>query len=364
MSVSAARAERLAAQLPGRELDALLVSEHHNLRWLTGFTGTNGLAVLGADGLRRFATDFRYVEQAEGQVAHFERVRAPQELLEAVGENLPSGAGAPLRLGFDDAHVSVKQHARLRELLGERVELVPAAGMIERARAVKDPEEVERIRAAAALADEAFLALVEEGVVGRTEREVALALEDGMRRRGASAPSFPSIVAAGAHGALPHAEPREVAIEPGTLLILDWGAILDGYCSDCTRTLATGPLEDPDAAETYEIVLRAQLAALEAVAPGPTGREIDAIARGIIEGAGRGERFGHGLGHGVGLEVHEGPRLSKLGKDPLAPGNIVTVEPGIYEPVRFGVRIEDLVVVTESGHEVLSGFTKELTEVA
>ncbi len=361
--MSAGRAERLAAQLPGRELDALLVVELHNLRWLTGFTGTNGLAILGADGLRRFATDFRYVEQAEAQVPDFERVRAPQELLEAVGENLPGAAGAPLRLGFDDAHVSVKQHARLRQLLGERVELVPAAGMVERARAVKEPAEVERIRAAAALADEAFVELVEDGLAGRTERELALALEDGMRRRGASAPSFPSIVASGAHGALPHAEPREVAVERGTLLIVDWGAVLDGYCSDCTRTLVTGRLEDPDAAETYELVLRAQVASLEAVAPGPTGREIDAIARGIIEEGGGGERFGHGLGHGVGLEVHEGPRLSKLGEEPLAAGNVVTIEPGIYERGRFGVRIEDLVVVSESGHEVLSSFPKELTEL-
>lgn len=362
--MSATRAERLAAQLPGRELDVLLVAEHHNLRWLTGFTGTNGLAILGADGLRRFATDFRYVEQAEAQVADFECVRAPQELLEAVGENLPGAAGTPLRLGFDDARVSVKQHGRLRELLGERVELVAAGGMLERARAVKEPAEVERIRAAAVLADEAFAELVEGGLVGRTERALALALEDGMRRRGASAPSFPSIVAGGAHGALPHAEPREVAVERGTLVILDWGALLDGYCSDCTRTLATGRLEDPEAAESYELVRHAQAAALGAVAPGPTGREIDAIARGVIEEAGRGERFGHGLGHGVGLEVHEGPRLSKLGQDPLAAGNVVTVEPGVYEPGRFGVRIEDLVVVTESGHEVLSSFPKELTEVS
>ena len=362
--MSATRAERLAAQLPGRELDALLVAELHNLRWLTGFTGTNGLAILGADGLRRFATDFRYVEQAEAQVADFECVRAPQELLEAVGENLPGAAGTPLRLGFDDARVSVKQHGRLRELLGERVELVAAGGMLERARAVKEPAEVERIRAAAVLADEAFAELVEGGLVGRTELALALALEDGMRRRGASAPSFPSIVAGGAHGALPHAEPREVAVERGTLVILDWGALLDGYCSDCTRTLATGRLEDPEAAESYELVRHAQAAALGAVAPGPTGREIDAIARGVIEEAGRGERFGHGLGHGVGLEVHEGPRLSKLGQDPLAAGNVVTVEPGVYEPGRFGVRIEDLVVVTESGHEVLSSFPKELTEVS
>ena len=190
---------------------------------------------------------------------------------------------------------------------------------------------------------------------------MALALENEMRRLGAE-PAFTSIVASAERGALPHAVPADVPIPAGTLVTLDIGAQLDGYCSDCTRTWATGELPD-DLAEAYELVLRAQEAALAAVRPGPEGREVDAVARGIIEAAGHGEHFGHGLGHGVGLEIHEGPRLSRTGEARLVAGNVVTVEPGVYLPGRGGVRIEDLVAVTEDGHRVLSGTTKELVVV-
>jgi Xaa-Pro aminopeptidase len=181
-----------------------------------------------------------------------------------------------------------------------------------------------------------------------------------MRRLGAEAVSFPPIVAAGAHGALPHAEPRDVEIPPGTLCVVDWGAVLDGYASDCTRTYGTGGDVDARDREVYDLVARAQEAALAAVRPGPTGREVDAVAREIIDAAGHAEHFGHGLGHGVGLEVHEGPRLSKQGEDALAAGNVVTVEPGVYVPGAVGVRIEDLVIVTEDGGEVVSALPKEL----
>jgi Xaa-Pro aminopeptidase len=357
--VSAARADRVEPHLGERELDALLVTNIVHIRWLTGFTGTNAFALLGGGGFRRFATDFRYLEQAEAQVVGFERVQAPRELLEGVAAVLPADE---LRLGFDDADVSVRQHARLGELLPDGVELVAAGGLIERERAIKEESEIERIGAAAALADEAFAELLEGGIVGRTERELALSLEDGMRRRGASAPSFPSIVAAGAHGARPHAEPRDVEVPAGTLVVVDWGADLDGYCSDCTRTVATGEL-DGEATKVYELVRRAQEAALGAVRAGPTGAEVDAVARDLIEAAGHGERFGHGLGHGVGLEVHEEPRLSRVGRKPLVAGNVVTIEPGVYIPGRFGVRIEDLVAVTDDGARVLSSFPKKLTRV-
>ncbi len=186
-----------------------------------------------------------------------------------------------------------------------------------------------------------------------------------MRRLGAEGPSFPSIVASGAHGALPHAEPRDEPIAPDTLVTIDWGALLDGYCSDCTRTYATGEKVSERAREIYELVLRAQLEALGAVRAGPNGRELDAVARGVIEAAGHGEHFGHGLGHGVGMEIHEGPRLSRTaGEEPLQAGNVVTVEPGVYLPGDFGVRIEDLVLVGEDGHEVLTGLDKELTVVS
>lgn len=358
--MSASRADRITAEVEERGLDALLVTELVNLRWLTGFTGSNGAAVVGP-GRRVFITDFRYLTQAADQVGDAWEHRIITDLLAQAAEEFAEGSG--LRLGFDDQHLTVAQHRRLADRLEDRVELVGAAGLIEARRAVKDPEEVDRIRAAATLADAAFTEVVlEGGIVGRTEREVALDLEVAMRRRGADGVSFPPIVAAGAHGALPHAEPRDVAIPAGTLVVIDWGAMLDGYASDCTRTVATGDL-DPRDAEVYALVLRAHEAALAAIAPGPTGREIDAVARAIIDDAGHAEHFGHGLGHGVGLAVHEGPRLSKLGEAPLVAGNVVTVEPGVYLPGEVGVRIEDLIVVTEGGTDVLNGLPKALTTV-
>jgi len=354
-----ARRTALEARLAERELDALLVSNLVNVRWLTGFTGSNGAAVVGAGG-PRFVTDFRYLTQAAQQLDPSWEREIATELLARVVEGLPDG---PLKLGFDDAHVTVAQHAQLARLTADRaVELVAAGGLVEALRAVKDAPEIERIRAAAQLADEAFEEVVGAGVVGRTERDVALDLEIAMRRRGADAVSFHPIVAAADHGARPHAEPRDVPIPPDTLVVIDWGAQLDGYASDCTRTVATGELDPRDRA-IYDTVLAAQEAALAAVRPGPTGREVDAVARAIIDGAGHAEHFGHGLGHGVGMEVHEGPRLSKQGKDPLAAGNVVTVEPGIYIPGAVGVRIEDLVAVTAGGCEVLNGLPKALRTV-
>ncbi len=356
--MSAARVERILAGFEAAGIDALLVADPVNLRYLTGFTGSNGLAVVGPH-LRRFVTDFRYVDQAAAQVAGFDRERGPRDLLDALREPWPAGG---LRLGFDDAHVSVRTHRRLRELLPADVELVPAGGLVERARAVKEPGEIEAIRGATEIADTVYRELAEEGLVGRQEREVALSLEHRMRVLGADGPSFGSIVASGPQGALPHARPREAAILADTLVTLDLGAVLDGYASDCTRTWATGE-RIPDAlAEAYELTLRAQEAAA-AVRPGATGAELDAVARDIIEAAGHGEHFGHPLGHGVGLDVHEDPRLSRVNERPLEAGNVVTVEPGIYLPEVGGVRIEDLVVVTPDGHEVLTQTTKALTVV-
>lgn len=351
--VDDARAERVADALAERELDGLLVTGLANVRWLTGFSGTNGAVVLGR-GLRRFLTDFRYLSQAGDEVGPLWAREIGPDLLELAAARLPAG-----RLGFDDARLPVRQHARLAELVGEGVELVAAGGLVEDLRAIKDADELGRIAAAAALADRALEEVLERGLVGRTERDVALDLEVTMRRLGAEGASFPPIVAAGAHGALPHATPRDVAIPEGTLVVVDWGAQLGGYASDCTRTFATGELDPQDRA-VYDVVLRAQEEALAAVRPGPTGREVDAVARAVIDAAGHAEHFGHGLGHGVGLEVHEGPRLSKQGDTALAAGMVVTVEPGVYVPGAAGVRIEDLVVVTADGHEVLSGLPKTL----
>lgn len=354
--MSSARADRLGALLPERGLDALLVTDPTNLRYLTGFTGTNGLALVGPE-RRLFITDFRYVDQAADQVADFDRLRGTRDLLPDAAEHL---AG---RVGFDDAQLSVRTHARLRELAPDGAELVPAGGLVEELRGVKDPDELRSIREAAALIDDVLEHLCGRGLVGRTERQVAQDLEDVMRARGAEGPSFPTIVAGGAHGALPHASPRAEPLEPGTLVIVDLGCVLDGYCSDCTRTFATGPLTGA-AAAVYDLVLEAQRAALAAVRGGASGRSVDAVARERIEAAGHGERFGHGLGHGVGMEVHEAPRLSPASDDVLRSGSVVTVEPGVYVSGELGVRIEDLVVVTDSEPEVLSGFTKELVTLS
>jgi Xaa-Pro aminopeptidase len=352
------RADRLADGLAERELDALVVTDLTNVRYLTGFTGSNGICVVGRE-QRDFITDFRYVEQVQREVQGFDRVQGRQDLLGDVAERLGG------RVGFEDQHMTVRTHKRLGELVGDEVELVPAGGMVERLRAVKSPDEIALIRAAAALADGIYEYARERGIVGRSEREVAVDLEREMRERGAEEPSFPSIVAAGPNGALPHASPGADEIRPGQLVVIDMGCRLDGYCSDCTRTFATGGELSDEAREVYDLVLRAQLESLAAVRAGAVCREVDGVARSIIEDAGHGERFGHGLGHGVGLEVHEAPRLSRLAPEDarLQAGNVVTVEPGVYLPGELGVRIEDLVVVTDEGCEILSGFPKELVTV-
>jgi Xaa-Pro aminopeptidase len=359
--VSTDRADRVADALGEREADVLLVTDLINVRWLTGFTGSNAAAVVGREGSRRFVTDFRYLTQSAEEVDPAWEREIAVDLLAGVVKGLP-GSGE-LRVAFDDAHMSVKDHGRLAGMLRAGIELVPAGGAIETLRAVKDADELEAIRAAARLADDALTEVLARGLVGRTEREVALDLEFTMRRMGAQAASFPPIVAAGEHGALPHATPREVPIPAGTLVVVDWGAQLDGYASDCTRTYATGDI-DPRDGQVYALVLEAQEAALAAVRPGPKGREVDAVARSIIDAAGHAEHFGHGLGHGVGLDVHEGPRLSKQGETALAAGMVVTVEPGVYVPGAVGVRIEDLVIVTDDGAEVVSSLPKEMQFVA
>jgi Xaa-Pro aminopeptidase len=361
-----ARTMRLAGELDGLELDALLVDSLVDVRYLTGFTGSHGMVLVVDDaklGGHRFLTDFRYATQSEAQVPDaFAREIAAGELLESLAEALADAGG---RLGFDEASMTVKRHRQLAELLGQGWELVACAGVVERLRAVKDAGELARIRAACELADAALRTILEDGLVGRAERDVAVELELRMRRLGAQAPSFPSIVAAGAHGALPHVRPSAQTIPRDVLVTIDWGAEHEGYCSDCTRTYATGEGISAQAREIYELVLSAQQRGLDAVRAGPSGREVDAVARAVIEQAGHGEHFGHGLGHGVGMEIHEGPRLSRTaGEDPLLAGNVVTVEPGVYLPGVLGVRIEDLVVVGEDSQEVLTRLPKALTVVS
>ena len=345
------RGERLAKLVAERELDQLFVSKLTNVRYLTGFTGTNGVCLVGAEE-RIFFTDFRYTERAEKEVgAEWERPEAERELIPQIVARMRG------RVGFEDAKLSVRQLARL-EAAAEGIDFIPAGDLVEQLRAVKEPEELKAIAASAELTDSVYAWALERGLEGETERDVARACEARIRELGAE-PSFPPIIAAAANGALPHAEPGERKIGSGELVVFDMGALLDGYCSDCTRTYATGDPAD-DAREAYELVARAQAAALDAIRAGAGGKEVDAVPREIISEAGHGDHFGHGTGHGVGLAIHEGPRLATTSEDELAEGNVVTVEPGVYVPGRFGVRIEDLVVVTADGHRNLSGLPKDL----
>jgi Xaa-Pro aminopeptidase len=348
------RGERLEAALAERELDRMLVTDLTNVRYLTGFTGTNGACVCGPD-VRLFLTDFRYTERAAAEVEGWEPITVVGDWLGAMAEKLEG------RFGFEDDHLAVRVLEKLKGKLAEGVEPVPAGGAVEELRRVKDEGELAAIAEASKLADAVWLWSAERGFAGRSEREVARAAEARIRELGGD-PSFPAIVAAGPNGALPHAEPGPREIGQGELIVFDMGAQLDGYCSDGTRTYATG---DPgeQGREVYEVTLRAQLAALEAVSAGAKGEDVDAVARKIIDEAGYGENFGHGLGHGVGLEVHEMPRLSPKADDVLAPSEVVTVEPGIYLPGVLGVRIEDFVVVTDDGYRNLSSLPKNLTFV-
>ncbi len=345
------RAERLAALVAERELDRLLVTDLVNVRYLTGFGGTNGACVCGGD-TRVFLTDFRYTERAEAEVEGWEVVTVKDDWLAGIAAQLTG------KSGFEDHQMAVRTLKKLEEKLPDGVVLEGAGATVEKLRRVKDEAELAAIAAAAELADEIWRWSLERGLTGRSELDVARAAEARMREQGAE-PSFPTIVAAGPNGALPHAEPGEREIGRSELVVFDMGAKLDGYCSDGTRTFATGEL-DEQARAVYETVGEAQAAALAAVKAGVRGEDVDTVARELIAAAGHGERFGHGLGHGVGLEVHEEPRLSPRSEDVLEPGEVVTIEPGIYLPGELGVRIEDLVVVTDDGHRNLSGLPKEL----
>jgi Xaa-Pro aminopeptidase len=243
------------------------------------------------------------------------------------------------------------------------VDAVPTSGLVESLRAVKDAQEIKIMRRAGALSDKVFGELAQERFSGRTERELVWWIERSFREAGAEGVSFPTVVAAGETATSPHAVPGDKAIEQGELVVVDAGCVVDGYCSDCTRTFAVGEISE-GLSEIYALCLEAQLAGLEAVGPGVHGRDADAAARSLIGAAGLGEAFGHGLGHGVGIQIHEAPTLRPESTDVLEAGNVVSVEPGIYRPGEGGVRIEDLVLVTEDGRERLTQFTKELITVS
>jgi Xaa-Pro aminopeptidase len=341
------RVERLRALLE----EPLLVSNATNVRYLVGFASSNAALLVEPDRVRLF-TDFRYAEGARA-VAGVEFV----ETSRYVYRDLPGLLSG--RIGFEPDDLTV---ARYERLLAGGLELVPGGGLVELFRAAKDDDELAAIRRAASITDGAYEQIAAEGLVGKRERDIAWRMEELFHELGAEGPSFPVVVAAGPNGSRPHADSGDRVIEAGQTVVVDAGCLVDGYCSDCTRTFATGPLP-ADLQQAYEVCLEGQLAGLEAVRAGAHGREVDAIARQRIAEGGLGDKFGHGLGHGVGLLVHEAPALRPESEDILEPRNVVTVEPGIYLEGVGGVRIEDLVVVTEDGPEVLSSFPKDLTTV-
>lgn len=355
------RGDRLASSLAkagpdGTGVDALLVTNLVNVEYLTGFTGTNGACLVSA-ARRLFLTDFRYAERA-ASIEDWDVEIVSGQWLDGLAARLEG------RVGFEDDQVTYRVAGQLKEKASS-AELVSAGGTVERLRRVKDHDEVARIAAAAEMTDELYGLLIERGLAGQTEAEVDGWLTGWMRGQGAE-PSFPPIIASGPNGASPHAEPGPRRIGPGELVTVDMGVRLDGYCSDCTRTFATGSDAelDPLSREIYEVTLAANQAGLSAVRAGADGSEVDEVARALIREAGYGENFGHGLGHGVGVEIHEAPRLGPSSEDELMAGEVVTVEPGIYIPGKTGVRIEDMVLVGAEGvARNFCSIPKELTFV-
>ncbi len=356
--MTAARRDALRALLRTAELDAVLVTDLVNIRYLTGFTGSNAALLVHSDGdaASRFCTDGRYRTQAAEQVPDLETVVDRGSALALAG--LARG-----RVGYESGHVTVDGHAALAEAAeGARLERAP--GLVEQLRVVKDGTEVALLRAACSAADAALADLIAAGglVPGRTEIAVALDLEGRMRGHGADGPSFATIVATGAHSAVPHHLPTGAPVRSGDLVKMDFGALVGGYHSDMTRTVVVGRAAEWQR-EMYALVAAAQRAGCAALAPGTDVAAVDGAARSVIAAAGRGEEFVHGLGHGVGLEIHEAPALSATGTGVLAAGMAVTVEPGVYVDGRGGVRIEDTLVVRDGDPELLTLTTKELVEV-
>ncbi|MGZ8783564.1 MAG: M24 family metallopeptidase, partial [Gaiellaceae bacterium] len=343
------RIERLAALLD----QPLLVTSGVNIRYLTGLSSSNAAVLVAPDGDATLFTDFRYAQKAK----QVDGVRFEQTARAVIGDLSTRLAGETI--GIESHVLTVAANEQLR---AGGVETVPLTGLVERLRAVKDEHELATMREAAAISDKVFAALAEEQFTGRTERALAWRVRELFHEHGSSELSFDTIVAAAENGASPHADVRDVEIPANTLVTIDAGCRVDGYASDCTRTYATGELPD-ELARAYEVCLEAQLAGLDAYAPGVSGRDGDAAARDVIAAAGWGEQFGHGLGHGVGLEVHEAPTVRAESTDTLEAGHVVSCEPGIYIPGLGGVRIEDMVLVTDAGSERLTHAPKQLTTV-
>ncbi len=356
MSTHEERQERLLAVLGTRDEAALLVTDLDNVRYLTGLASSNAIALIGPT-VRMLFTDSRYATLARTAAQGAQVVIAGRDLMDRLAEHVRElGAGA--KLAIEAENVTLARRDRIAAAIGTTVSLVPTTGLVEDLRVIKDANEIATMREASRIADVAFAWCETTILVGRSERDIAWELAGILREEGAEGPSFPIIVAGGSNGALPHAVPGPDEIPANTLVVVDMGALFGGYASDCTRTYATGTLP-PRLADAYDACLAAQQAAVLAVRPGATCGELDALARDMISAAGFGDAFGHGLGHGVGLQIHERPWVRPAGAEVLQSGMAITIEPGIYLEGLGGVRIEDLVIVTETGGEVLTNRPRE-----
>lgn len=350
----AGRADALREGLAGAEVDALLVTNLTNIRYLTGFTGSAALLLVSADRLT-FVTDGRYGQQAEAQFAAA-GVTAAIEVAGTGQKDLVAaavGAAGIARLGLEAESVTWAAQRTYAETWFPKLELVPTTGLVAGLRLHKDDGEIDRIAAACAIADAALAEVRPLLAEGPTEVEFGLALDTAMRRLGADDVSFETIVASGPNGALPHHRPAHRTIIEGDLVVIDFGAVVDGYCSDMTRTLVVGE-PTTDQRRQWDVVAEAQQAGVDAVAPGASTVAVDRACRSVIAAAGWGEAFLHATGHGVGLDIHEAPRVAATGDATLAAGNVVTVEPGVYLPEHGGVRIEDTLLVTTDGCRALT----------
>lgn len=353
------RRTRLAAALTSAELDGVLVSHLLNVRYLTGFTGSAGHALLGADGSCVLATDARYDLQASDEAPDVELVITRHGLSDLATRATDAGWS---RTGFEDLHLTVADWRTLVEQRdGERWH--PCGRLVEELRVVKDEVELDALHRACAISDAALAAVLPQIVPGVTERQVGRWIDEGLRVDGSDGPGFDTIVAAGPWGAVPHHQPSDYPIAEGDLVTIDFGARVDGYHADMTRTVLAGGTPDPWQAKVYALVQKAQAAGVEALSSTTTPAMVDAAARQVIDDGGMGEYFTHGLGHGVGLQIHEAPFLGSSSTDKLGVAVPVTVEPGIYVPGRGGVRIEDTVVVHADHVERLTTTTRDLIEL-
>ncbi|OCS85487.1 M24 family metallopeptidase [Caryophanon latum] len=346
--------QKLRAQLQQENIDALLITNAYNLRYMTGFTGTAGIAIISQNDAV-FITDFRYTEQASEQIEGFRIVQHTGTIQEEAAKQI---AQMNVRaVGFEKNAMQYGTYELYKSVV--KADFVPVSGLIEKIRLIKTPQELTIIKVACEIADAAFTHIVDFIKPGKTELDVSNELEFFMRKQGATSSSFDIIVASGLRSALPHGVATNKVIEKGELVTLDFGALYNGYISDITRTVAVGDISD-ELKDIYDAVLQSQLLGVEKIGPNMTGIEADAVCRDYLISRGYGKAFGHSTGHGIGLEVHEQPGLSFRSDTVLVPGMCVTVEPGVYIPGVGGCRIEDDIYITETGNEILTHSTKEL----